>query len=106
VLHHQYIVNVVIGALLLLLQCRQRGQLGFYGASIAVDPESLVTAWLIGSWLAMAVKGFRRAHGFLTGFFNLAEIHIAYKTKVWEQAAGYLIENRRSALKAFASEAR
>lgn len=87
--YHQYTVNAVIGALLLGLQCRQRGPKGFHGACLAVDPESLVTPWLIATWLAMVVLGFRRAHGVLRGFYNLTEIHIAPKTGAWEKAAGY-----------------
>jgi len=68
----QYTVKAVIGALLLGLQCRQRGQKGFHGASVAVDPESRVTPWLIACWLSAVLLGFRRAHGFLRGFYNLA----------------------------------
>ena len=87
--YHQYTVNAVIGALLLGLQCRQRGQKGYHGATLAVDPESFVTPWLIATWLAMAVLGFRRAHAVLSGFYNLAEIHIENITGAWEKVAGY-----------------
>jgi hypothetical protein len=89
--YNQYTANAVIGALLLGLQCRQRGPKGFHGASLAVDSESLVTPWLITTWLAMVVLGFRRAHAVLRDFYNLAEIHIAPKTGAWEKAAGYFM---------------
>lgn len=89
--YHQYTVNAVIGALLLGLQCRQRGQKGFHGASTAVDPESLVTPWLIAGWLSAVVLGFRRAHAVLRGVYNLAEIHTAATTGAWREAAGYLM---------------
>jgi hypothetical protein len=59
--YHQYTVNAVIGALLLGIQCRQMGQKGFHGASVAVDQESLVTPWLIACWLTTVALGFRRA---------------------------------------------
>jgi hypothetical protein len=87
--YHQYTANAVIGVLLLGLQCRQMGQKGFHGATLAVDPESDVTPWLIAGWLAMVVLGFRRAHAVLRGFYELAEIHIAHRTGVWQEAAGY-----------------
>jgi hypothetical protein len=88
--YHQYTVNAVIGALLLGLQCRQRGQKGYHGATLAVDPESRLTPWLIARWLAMVVLGFRRAHAVLCGFYNLAEIHIENITGAWEKVFGYL----------------
>ena len=39
----QYTVHAVIGTLLLALEYWQMGQRGFYGASIKVDANSLVT---------------------------------------------------------------
>jgi hypothetical protein len=89
--YHQYTVNAVIGALILGFQCRQRGQKGFHGASIAVDPESQLTPWLIACWLSAVVLGLRRAHGFLRGAYNLDKIHIAPATGAWQEAAGYLM---------------
>jgi len=89
--YHQYTINAVIGALLLGLQCRIKGQKGFHGASLAVDPESFVTPWLIATWLTMVVLGFRRAHAVLSRFYNLAEIHLENKTAAWEKAAGYFM---------------
>lgn len=87
--YHQYTVNAVIGALLLGLQCRQRGQKGYHGATLAVDPESLVSPWLIATWLAMVVVGLRRAHAVLSGFYNLAEVHIEHITGAWEKVSDY-----------------
>jgi hypothetical protein len=88
--YHQYTVNAVFGVLLLGLQCRQRGQKGYHGASLAVDPEGFVTPWLIATWLAMVVLGLRRAHAVFSGFYNLAEIHIEHITGAWEKLAGYV----------------
>lgn len=88
--YRQYTVKAVIGVLLLGLQCRKQGQKGFYGASVAVDPESRLTAWLIACWLSAVLLGFRRAHGFLRGFYNLAEISISSMTAAWQEVGGYL----------------
>lgn len=87
--YHQYTVTAVIGALLLGLQCRRIGQKGYHGAALAVDPESRITPWLIATWLSMVVVGFRRAHAVLSGFYNLAEIHIEQLTGTWEKVCGY-----------------
>jgi hypothetical protein len=89
--YRQYTVKAVIGALLLGLACRKRGQQGFHGASIAVDPESLVTPWLIACWLSAVLLGFRRVHAFLRGVYNLAELQITASTGPWCEVAGYLM---------------
>jgi hypothetical protein len=89
--YFQYTVNAVIGALLLGLGFQQMGQKGFHGASVAVDPDSLVTPWLIACWLAVVALGFRRAHAVLRGFFNLTEIHTSPRTRLWEEAASYFV---------------
>jgi hypothetical protein len=89
--YHQYTVNAVIGVLLLGLQCRRLGQKGFHGASVAVDPDSLVTPWLIACWLAGVVLGFRRAHAVLRGFYDLTDIRASYRSTAWEEVAGYFV---------------
>jgi len=90
--YRQYTVKAVIGVLLLGLQCRQLGQRGFHGASVAVDPESLVTPWLIACWLSAVQLGFRRAHGFLARIYNLVQITAA--TGPWPEVSGYLMSLR------------
>ena len=85
----QYTLNAVIGTLLLGIRCRQMGQKGFHGASVAVDPDSLVTPWLIACWLAVVVLGFRRAHPFLRQFYHLEDISTS--TGEWEEVAGYFL---------------
>jgi hypothetical protein len=87
--YHQYTADAVSGALLLGLECRRSGQKGYHGATLAVDPESFVTPWLIATWLSMVVMGFRRAHSVLSGFYNLAGIHIESITGAWAQLADY-----------------
>ena len=67
-----------MGTLLLGMECWQKGQKGFYGASVKVDevdPESLVTPWLITCWLVAVVRGLRRGHAALRRFYNLDGIH-------------------------------
>jgi hypothetical protein len=74
--YFQYSVRAVIGTLLLALQYRQRGQRGFYGASISVDANSLVTPWLVVCWLVTVARGLRRAHTLLGRFYNLSNVSI------------------------------
>jgi len=67
------------------------GQRGFYGAAVEVDPDSDVTPYLIFSWLKIILSGFRRAHGVLRRFYNLADIRSCHSTVTWEEAAGYFL---------------
>jgi hypothetical protein len=89
--YFQYTVNAVIGTLLLGLQYRQTGQKGFHGASVAVDPDSLLTPWLIACWLGVVVLGLRRSHGMLRRWYSLTEIRSSSMTAVWKEAAGYFL---------------
>jgi hypothetical protein len=70
----QYTVEAVVRTMLLVLEQRRRGQRGFYAASLEVDPDSLVTPWLIACWLAVVLKGLRRAHPVLRARYDLSEI--------------------------------
>jgi hypothetical protein len=89
--YFQYTVHAVIGTLLLGLQCWQMGQKGFHGASLAVDPDSLLTPWLIACWLGMVVLGLRRAHGVLRQWYNLTGIRSSSRTLPWKEASGYFL---------------
>ena len=89
--YFQYTVNAVIGTLLFGIQCRQMGQKGFYGASVAVDPESLLTPYLIACWLGVVLLGLRRAHGVLRRFYNLTDIRSSHSTGAWKEAASYFL---------------
>lgn len=89
--YFQYTVGAVIETLLLAFQCRQMAQQGFYGASVGVDPESLVTPWLIACWLAIVLQGLRRAHRALVGFYDLSEIRIQQQRAPWEEATAYFM---------------
>lgn len=87
--YFQYTVGAVMGTLLLGMGCWQMGQRGFHGASMEVDPESLVTPWLITCWLAAVVLGLGRGHAVLRGFYNLDGIHTLNRAGAWEEAARY-----------------
>jgi len=84
--YFQYTVGAVVGTLFLGMGCWQTGQKGFHGASVKVDPESLVTPWLITCWLVAAVQGLRRGHAVLRRFYNLDGIRTS---GAWEEAAAY-----------------
>jgi hypothetical protein len=87
----QYTVMAVIGTVLLGLQHWQTEHQGFYGATGELDPEGLVTPWLVACWLAVVVQGLRRGHRVLVEFFDLSAIRTTHRTSPWQQAAGYFI---------------
>jgi len=65
------------------------GQKGFYGASgkvDEVDPDNLVTPWLIACWLAAVIRGLGRGHAVLRQFCNLDGIR---SSGAWEEAVAY-----------------
>jgi len=78
-----------MGTLLLGMECWQNGQRGFYGASEVVDPESLVTPWLITCWLIAVVGGLRRGHAVLRRFYPLDGIGTLERVKGWQEATDY-----------------
>jgi len=78
-----------MGTLFLGMGCWQMGQKGFHGASLKVDevdPDNLVTPWLIACWLVAIIQGLRRGHAVLRQFYNLDAIHTS---GAWEEAAAY-----------------
>jgi hypothetical protein len=89
--YFQYTVGAVMGTLLLGMECWQMGQKGFYGASEAVDPDSLVTPWLITCWLVAVVRGLRRGHPELRRLYPLDGIGTPERAKGWQEAAGYFV---------------
>ena len=87
--YFQYTVDAVVGTLFLGMGCWQMGQKGFHGASMKVDevdPDNLVTPWLIACWLIVAVQGLRRGHAGLRQFYTLDGIHTCGG---WKEAAAY-----------------
>ena len=89
--YFQYTVGVVVGTLFLGMGCWQMGQKGFYGASVEVDPDSLVTPWLIACWLVTVVRGLRRSHAVLKQLYDLDGVRTQEKAEGWEEAAGYFL---------------
>jgi hypothetical protein len=89
--YFQYTVDAVMGTVLLGMECWQTGQKGFYGASEAVDPESLVTPWLITYWLVMVVRGFRRSHAVLRRLYDLDGVRTLERVEGWQETAGYFV---------------
>jgi hypothetical protein len=89
--YFQYTVGAVVGTLLLGMGCWQLGQRGFHGASVAVDPESLVTPWLITCWLVAVVRGLRGGHAVLRRVYDLDGVRTLNRIETWEEAAGYFV---------------
>ena len=88
----QYTVQAVLGALLLGLAARSKGQKGHQGAVVAVDPESLVTPWLVACWLVLVQRGFQRAHAVLRRWYDLSGIRTPERSGgAWEEVLGYLL---------------
>ncbi len=70
----QYTVDAVVRTILLVSEHRRRGRRGFHGACLEVDADSLVTPWLIACWVALVLKGLRRAHANLRARYDLSGI--------------------------------
>jgi hypothetical protein len=87
--YFQYTLGAVMETLLLGMGCWQMGKKGFHGASMKVDevdPDNLVTPWLIACWLIAVIQGLRRGHAALRPFYHLDGIHTS---GAWEEAAAY-----------------
>ena len=87
--YFQYTVGAVVGALLLGMEHWKMGQKGFYGASGEVDPESLVTPWLITCWLVAVVRGLRRGHPELRRLYPVDVVGTLERAKGWQETAAY-----------------
>jgi len=89
--YFQYTVGAVVGTLFLGMEYWKMGQRGFHGASGAVDPESLVTPWLITCWLMSVVRGLGRGHTVLRRFYNLDGVRTLERAHGWQEAVGYFV---------------
>jgi len=87
----QYTLSAVLGTLFLGLGCRQVGQRGFHGASVQVDPDSLLTPWLVACWLMVILRGLRRSHAVLGRWYDLNTIRTPHRTRPWEEVSSYLL---------------
>jgi len=89
--YFQYTVGAVMETLFHGMACWQMGQKGFYGAWVKVDevdPDNLVTPWLITCWLVAIIQGLRRGHAALRQFYPLDGIHTC---GAWKEAAAYFV---------------
>jgi hypothetical protein len=84
--YFHYTVSAVIGALLLGYGSWQGGQQGFFGASVAVDPDSDLTPYLIVCWLTVILRGLRRAHAVLGLIYDLSAVRSAEGVALWREA--------------------
>jgi hypothetical protein len=87
----RYTANAILGTLLLGLECRSRGQRGFHGAVVRLDPESLVTPWLVACWTALILRGLRRAHAVLRRWYDLSRIRTSGMSRAWEEIGTYFL---------------
>ena len=67
------------------------GKQGFYGAMVSVDPDSDLTSWLVAYWLAVVVRGLRRAHAVLRRFYDLSSIRTSQRAVAWQEVADYFL---------------
>jgi len=80
-----------MGVLLLAFGHWQAGQRGFWGASLEIDQESLVTPRLIRYWLNMVVRGLQRAHANLSRMYDLSDVRTFGICGTWNTAASYFL---------------
>lgn len=89
--YHQYTAGAVLGVLLLALGCWQAGQRGFWGACQAAHPDSLLTPYLVAYWLALILRGLRRAHAALSRRHNLSMLRSPGSSAApWPELQAYL----------------
>lgn len=84
-------MTAIIGTLLLGLSAHQQGQQGFHGAALAVDPDSLLTPWLVAYWLALVLNGLKRAHAWLGRWYDLSPIRTLRPGRAWEEVSDYFL---------------
>jgi hypothetical protein len=89
--YFQYTVHAVLATLLLGLICWQTGRRGFYGACLAVDPDSLVTPWLVMYWHGVIIRAFRRAHAILGRILNFNEVLSTPIGRHWHEVKSYFL---------------
>ncbi|MBC8492636.1 MAG: hypothetical protein H8D43_02530 [Chloroflexi bacterium] len=81
-----------MAALLLGFGCWHGGGRGFYGASVKVYQDSLVTPWLVACWLVLIVRGFKRAHTALGRICDLSKVRSAAGSIVaWAEVGSYFL---------------
>ncbi|MEK7289946.1 MAG: hypothetical protein AAB067_07200, partial [Planctomycetota bacterium] len=84
-----YTVGAVVGTLLAGLGCRHLGGQGFWGAAVAVDPDSSVTPWLVFAWLKMVLCGFQRGHRTLSRWYDMSFLTSSGNPGLWQSLGDY-----------------
>lgn len=83
-----YTASSVIGTLLFGLLHWQAGKKGFFGATQNIDPDSLITPWLVACWLKIVIRGLRGSHSVLSQWIDLGMVSDP-GTSRWEDVAMY-----------------
>ena len=83
-----YTVSSVIGTLLYGLFNRQAGMKGFFAATQNVDPDSMITPWLVAYWLKIVISGLRCSHSVLIQWVDLGTVSDP-GTSGWKEVAMY-----------------
>jgi hypothetical protein len=89
--YYQYTVHAIVATLLLGFRCWHDGWRGFYGASVKVDQDSLVTPWLVACWLVVILRGFKYAHAVLGRICDLGKVRAAGNTVAWAEMGSYFV---------------
>ena len=72
--YHQYTVESILLALLLVGQLHHDENRGFACAARKLPADSNVTPWLLAFWLGVALRSLRRAHPVLAQWYDLSSI--------------------------------
>jgi hypothetical protein len=89
--YFQYTAAAVVGTLLVGFKWWLMGRRGLFGASLEVDPDSLLTPYLVAWWLKAVVRGFRRAHAVLRRFLDLSNTGTSVTHALWEEVGNYFL---------------
>lgn len=80
-----------MGVLLFAFGYWQTGQRVFWNTFLKIDPESLITRWLIKCWLSMVVRGLKRAHANLSRMYDLKDVRTFGICGTWNTVASYFL---------------
>jgi len=75
--YHQYTIESMVLALLLVFQVCAEDGVGVLAALEELPADSGVTPWLLACWLVTVLRGFRRAHAVLAGWAMLDGLRAA-----------------------------
>jgi hypothetical protein len=70
--YHQYTIDAIIGTLMSVCHFQTLGQQGYHGACLSLDPDCLVTPYLIYTWTVLILNGFVRGYPVLQDTYPLS----------------------------------